>query len=75
MTPMPMRENYLCVDGKERMPLEDSVELRGVSFPQERGDDALLHRNLILAFSACGYKCPVKPCAYKLAPGRLLRST
>ena len=21
-----------------------------------------------MAFAACGYKCPVKPCAYKLAP-------
>ena len=39
-----------------------------MDFPQARGDDAQLQRNLVLAFAACGYKCPVKPCAYKLAP-------
>ena len=32
--PKPARENYLCIDGKERVPLEDRVELRGVDFPQ-----------------------------------------
>ena len=35
--PQPAHENYLCVDGKERVPLEDSIELRGVDFPQARG--------------------------------------
>ena len=33
VAPMPTRENYLCDDGKECLPLEDSVELRGVDFP------------------------------------------
>ena len=47
--PRPARENYLCVDGKARVLLEDSVELRGADFPQSRGDSALQWRNLALA--------------------------
>ena len=66
--PQPARENYLCIDGKERVQLEDSVEMRGVDFPQARGDEAQLQRNLVSALAACGYKCPVKSCSYKLAP-------
>ena len=38
-----------------------------MDFPQSRGDDARLHRNLILAFAACGSKCPVKLCGYRMA--------
>ena len=59
---MPVLENYLNIDGKERVLLEECVELRGTDFPQLRGNDAQLHCNLIMAFAACGYKCPVKPC-------------
>ena len=47
---------------------EDSVKLLGADFPQSRRDSALRWRNLALAVAACGYKCPVKPCTYKLAP-------
>ena len=65
--PEPARENFLCVDGKERVPLDDSIELLGADFPQSRRDSALKWRNLALAVAVCGYKCPVKPWAYKLA--------
>ena len=60
--PEPARENFLCVDGRERVQLEDSVELLGADFPQSRRDSALRWRNLALAVAACGYKCPMKPC-------------
>ena len=63
-----MFANYLSVDGVGRVLLEECIEMRGDEFPQSRGDDARLHRNLILAFAACCYKCPVKPCDYQLAP-------
>ena len=63
--PKPARENFLCVDGKER---EDSVELLSADIPQSRRDSALKWRNLALAAAASGYKCPVKPCAYKVSP-------
>ena len=66
--PRPARENYLCVDGKAHVLLEDSVELRGADFPQSRGDSALQWRNLVLAVAASGFKCPVKPCNHKVAP-------
>ena len=66
--PRPARENFLSVDGKERVLLEDSVELRGADFPQSRGDSALQWRNLALAAAASGFKCPVKPCNHRVAP-------
>jgi len=66
--PKPARENFLCVDSKERVLLEDSIELLGADFPQSRGDSALKWRNLALAAAASGFKCPVKPCAHKVAP-------
>ena len=64
----PKLENYLSFDGRERVLLEECVEMRGADFPQSRGDDAQLHRNLIMASMTCGYKGPDKPCGYRIAP-------
>ena len=49
----PVLENYLSIDGKERVLLEKSVEFAGADFPQSRWYDAQLHRNLIVAFAPC----------------------
>ena len=64
---LPVLENYLSIDSKERILLAECVELCGVDIPQSRGDDAQLQHNLILAFVACGYKCPIKLCGYRIA--------
>ena len=53
-------------EGAER--LETSVEFSEAELPQSKVDDATLHRNLVIAFTACGYKCPVERCAYTLPP-------
>ena len=47
----PVSENYLSVAGKEQVRLETSVEYSGAQLPQSRGDDAMLHCNLVLAFA------------------------
>ena len=63
-----MSENYLNVVGRERVRLEVSCEYTGAQLPQLRSDDPSLHRNLIVAYAANGYKCPVELCIHTLPP-------
>ena len=37
-------------------------------FPQSRVDDIQLHLHLVMAYAACGYKCPVQGCPHEIAP-------
>ena len=64
----PMVDNYLRIDSVGRVLLDRSVELRSEDFPQSRDDDAHKQRNLLLAYAACGYKCPVQGCNNTEAP-------
>lgn len=61
-------DNYLNVDGVGRVLLDESVELRGVDFPQSREDSAQSHRNLVKAYATCGFKCPARGCSHQVAP-------
>ena len=39
-----------------------------MDLPQSREDSAQLHRNLVLAYAACGFKCSARGCPHQVAP-------
>ena len=50
------------------MQLDESVELCCEDLPQAREDPGYKQRNLLLTYSACGYKCPVRGCHHTVSP-------
>ena len=60
--------NYLQIEGHGPELLDDSLEiLASSSLPQGRSS-AVEYENRVLAWAACGWKCPVKSCIYTVQP-------
>ena len=66
--------NYLSGGGVGRQLLDENVELLDEDLPQLRDDQGYKQRNVILAFSACGYKYPVHGCRHTVAPQAGMRN-